>query len=99
MLWNLKTALAARKMRQVDLAFAVRQTPSVISEIIIGRRRPNAELRARIAQVLRADVQWLFTEGFPLAHDRLWAQPGQAGTQIGGGPAECSAGAQSGGGA
>ncbi len=60
MLVNLKTALAARKLRQADLAQSLKITPSVLSEIVNGRRRPNPELRSRIAIELRADESWLF---------------------------------------
>jgi hypothetical protein len=35
---NLKAALAARRMRQVDLAIELKISPSVLSEIVNGRR-------------------------------------------------------------
>lgn len=62
MLANLKAALAARRMRQADLAFELRVAPSLISEIVHGRRRPEPQLAARIAEILRADQAWLFEE-------------------------------------
>lgn len=60
MLANLKTALAARGVRQVDLALSLKMPPSVISEIICERRKASTELRDRIAVALRADADWLF---------------------------------------
>jgi transcriptional regulator with XRE-family HTH domain len=61
MLSNLRTALAARNLRQVDLAIqTLKIPPSVLSEIIRGRRKASAELRRKIAEVLQADEVWLF---------------------------------------
>lgn len=61
MLANLKAALAVRNLRQVDLAIhKLGIPPSMLSEIIHGRRRANAELRSKIADVLQADERWLF---------------------------------------
>ncbi len=61
MLLNLRSAIAARQMRQVDLALSLKIAPSVLSEIVNGRRRADASLRARIAQALQADESWLFS--------------------------------------
>lgn len=61
MLANLKTALAARRMRQVDLALALKIPASTLSEIVCGRRQAESWLRARIAETLRADEAWLFS--------------------------------------
>lgn len=61
MLVNLKAALAARRMRQVDLALALKIPPSTMSEIICGRRQAEGWLRTRIAEALRADEAWLFS--------------------------------------
>jgi transcriptional regulator with XRE-family HTH domain len=60
MLSNFKTALAARGLKQVDLAFELRIPPSSLSEIVHERRRPDASMRRRISQRLNADEQWLF---------------------------------------
>jgi transcriptional regulator with XRE-family HTH domain len=60
MLVNLKAALAARRVRQVDLAILLGISPSVFSEIINGRRIADSSLRARIAKELDADESWLF---------------------------------------
>jgi len=59
---NLKAALAARQMRQVELALSLRISPSTLSEIICGHRLADASLRTRIAEALRADEAWLFSK-------------------------------------
>lgn len=61
MLLNLRSAIAARQMRQVDLAISLKIAPSVLSEIVNGRRGASASLRAQIAQALQADESWLFS--------------------------------------
>ena len=61
MLANFKTAVAARGMRQVDLALELKIAPSVLSEIINGRRSASPSLRARLAELLQADEAWLFS--------------------------------------
>ena len=61
MLVNFKTALAARKISQADLAQSVKITPTVLSEIIHERRRADASLRAKIATALNVDESWLFS--------------------------------------
>ena len=61
MLLNLKTAVAARRLTQVEFALQLKIPPTVLSEIIHGRRQVDASLRARIAEALRADEAWLFS--------------------------------------
>ena len=61
MLVNIKTALAARGMRQIDLALSEKIPPTVLSEVINGRREASPETRARIARALQADERWLFS--------------------------------------
>lgn len=61
MLLNLKTTIAARQLTQVDLAQKLKIAPTVLSEIIHGRRRADPSLRARIVEALRADEAWLFS--------------------------------------
>jgi transcriptional regulator with XRE-family HTH domain len=61
MLVNFKTALAARKIHQADLARSLQIAPTVLSEIIHERRHADASLRARIATALRANETWLFS--------------------------------------
>lgn len=65
MLVNLKSVLAARRMRQYELAVALRISPSTLSEIICGRREADAELRARIAALLAVEERWLFQRVVP----------------------------------
>ena len=55
MLMNLRAALAARRLRQVDLALSLKIPPSTLSEIICGRRPADPSQRARIAVALCAD--------------------------------------------
>ncbi len=53
--------LVARNLRQVDLAIhTLKIPPSVLSEIIRGRRKASAELRRKITEVLQTDEVWLF---------------------------------------
>lgn len=66
MLVNLKAALAARRMRQVDLALALKIPSSTMSEIICGRRQADSSQRARVAEILRADESWLFSILVPI---------------------------------
>ena len=61
MLVNLKTTIAVRRLTQVDLALQLKIAPTVLSEIIHGRREADPPLRGRIAEVLRADEEWLFS--------------------------------------
>ena len=61
MLANLKTAIAMRRLKQADLAQSLKIPPTVLSEIIHGRRRADASLRARISAALCADEGWLFS--------------------------------------
>jgi transcriptional regulator with XRE-family HTH domain len=60
-LTNIKTALAARRLKQADLAVRLGISPTAMSEVIHERRIPGAELRARIARELVADENWLFS--------------------------------------
>lgn len=57
---NLKTALAARRMRQADLAATVGVGESTLSEFIHGRASLAPHTQGRIAQILQADADWLF---------------------------------------
>jgi transcriptional regulator with XRE-family HTH domain len=60
MLSNLKVALAARRIRQAELAAAIGVAPSTLSEFIHGRAALAPHQRQRIAEMLRADPVWLF---------------------------------------
>jgi transcriptional regulator with XRE-family HTH domain len=61
MLSNLKTALAARRLRQVELAQAIGISASTLSEFIHGRIELAPHFLARIAETLQADPGWLFS--------------------------------------
>ena len=65
MLANLKAALAARRIRQIDLALSLQVPPSVLSEVINERRKAGSRLREAIAGALQADPEWLFE---PVTH-------------------------------
>jgi transcriptional regulator with XRE-family HTH domain len=60
MLSNLKVALAARRIRQAELAAIIGIAPSTLSEFIHGRAELAPHQRQRIAEALRADPGWLF---------------------------------------
>ena len=60
MLANFKTVLAVRRTKQADLAARLKIAPSVLSEIIHGRRSASPDLRSRIADELGVDESWLF---------------------------------------
>lgn len=62
MLANMKATLAARRLRQVDLAIELKISSSLLSEIVNGRRSAEPSLRARLAEILQADQDWLFGE-------------------------------------
>jgi transcriptional regulator with XRE-family HTH domain len=66
MLANFKAALAARRIKQVDLAYDVRMSSSRLSEIVNERRQANALTRKRIAHVLGVDEAWLFSASVKL---------------------------------
>jgi transcriptional regulator with XRE-family HTH domain len=61
MLSNLKTALAARRMRQAGLAQAIGVAESTLSEFIHGRCTLAPHFLARISEKLQADPEWLFS--------------------------------------
>jgi transcriptional regulator with XRE-family HTH domain len=61
MLANLKMTIAARRLKQADLAWEMQISASTFSEIVNGRRRPDASTRKRIAHRLCADEKWLFS--------------------------------------
>ena len=60
MLVNFKAALAARRVRQIDLALELKIDPSLLSRIINRRCEADPALRARIAAALEVDEGWLF---------------------------------------
>jgi transcriptional regulator with XRE-family HTH domain len=61
MLANLKTAIAARGFRQIELAQKLDIPSDFLSRVVRGWTKPSADLRVRIAEVLQADESWLFS--------------------------------------
>jgi transcriptional regulator with XRE-family HTH domain len=60
MLVNIKAALAAHRLRQWDLAAMLKISQTTMSEIIAGRRPVEPRMKARIAEILRTNEDWLF---------------------------------------
>jgi transcriptional regulator with XRE-family HTH domain len=75
MLSNMKAALAARRMHQVELAEAVGIGRSVLSAFIYGRAQLSPQLRARIAEVLKADPEWLFSSATHIPEPKIQSTP------------------------
>jgi transcriptional regulator with XRE-family HTH domain len=61
MLANLKTAIAARGLRQIELAQKLHISSDFLSRVVRGWTKPSADLRVRIAEVLQADETWLIS--------------------------------------
>jgi transcriptional regulator with XRE-family HTH domain len=57
---NLKLQLWKKHIRQNQLAKLLHIDETVVSKIINGLRRPNGQLRERIAAVLESEEEWLF---------------------------------------
>lgn len=67
---NLKLCIWQSGMRQNRLAQALKMDEALLSKIINGFREPTPAQRKSIAQFLKKDEQWLFTNdngggGFP----------------------------------
>ena len=60
MLVNFKAALAARRVKQIDLALQLKLDPTFLSRIINRRCEADASLRARLAAALEVEEAWLF---------------------------------------
>lgn len=71
MLANLKTAIAARGLRQIELAHKLAIPSDFLSRIVRGWTKPSAELRVRIAEVLQADEGWLFSANVVIPGPRV----------------------------
>jgi len=59
-LGNLKIAMNARRIRQADIAVALRISQSKVSDIVNGRQIADPRTRTRVSQILCADEAWLF---------------------------------------
>lgn len=57
---NLKLQLWKTGMRQNRLARLLGVDETMVSKIVNGFREPSAELRVKIAGILRSDEAWLF---------------------------------------
>ncbi len=60
MFLNIKLILIRRGLRAYWLAGQLGISQSTLSEVIAGRRKPSAELRARIAEILGEPEEVLF---------------------------------------
>lgn len=58
---NLKLQLFKAGIRQNQFAQMLNIHETVLSKIVNGFRQPEPELRARIAELLKKEEQWLFT--------------------------------------
>lgn len=75
MLPNLKMVLAARGMRQIELAQKLDIPSDLLSRIVRGWTKPNAELREQIAETLQADEVWLFSNEIVIPAPRVRRAP------------------------
>jgi transcriptional regulator with XRE-family HTH domain len=57
---NLSLALTHRGVRQFQLAARAEMSESALSRALSGRREFSAVERARVAEILGFDVEWLF---------------------------------------
>jgi transcriptional regulator with XRE-family HTH domain len=62
---NLKIQMWKSGIRQNRLAQMLGVDETTLSRIVNGFRKPNIELRGRIAAVLQCDPEWLFEEAEP----------------------------------
>lgn len=59
---NLKLQMWRSGIRQNRLARILNMDETILSRIVNGFRKPCPEMKARIAQVLNTDQDWLFEE-------------------------------------
>jgi transcriptional regulator with XRE-family HTH domain len=59
---NLKLQIGRSGSRQNRLARMLALDETTLSRVINGFRKPGPELRAKIADALKTDEQWLFEE-------------------------------------
>ena len=62
---NLKMRLWTTGIRQNQLAELVGIDETLLSKIINGHRKPDRELRAKVAKVLQSSEEWLFEASDP----------------------------------
>ena len=77
MLVNFKAALAARRVKQIDLALQLKIDPTLLSRIINRRCEADESLRAKLAAALQVDEGWLFQTipNIPRGTSRLESAP------------------------
>lgn len=63
---NLKLQMWRTGMRQNRLARMLNIDETNLSRIVNGFRKPNPELKTRIAQLLESDAEWLFETSSPV---------------------------------
>lgn len=61
---RIKSALARKKMKRVDLARAVGVGPTTVNSWISGRAAPGAENLVRVSKALEVSVSFLIPSGF-----------------------------------
>lgn len=61
MLVNFKIALAWKGEHQIDLAMRTGVDPTLLSNVINGRRPASPKLRAKLAAALGVRERWLFS--------------------------------------
>ena len=64
---NLKLQMWRSGIRQNRLAKMLEMDETILSKIVNGFREPNRQTRARIAEFLQSDEQWLFEAAKPAA--------------------------------
>lgn len=62
---NLKLQLWRTGIRQNRLAQSLGIDETMLSKIVNGFRQPSAEMRGKIALLLKSDEQWLFAREDP----------------------------------
>ena len=64
---NLKLQLWRTGIRQNRLAQSLGMDETILSKIVNGFREPSAQMREKIALLLKSDEQWLFERTEPAA--------------------------------
>jgi len=62
MLAHLKAAIAIRRVRQSEVAAAVKMSTAVFSFVVHGEKKLAPHERRRVAEFLQADEDWLFQD-------------------------------------
>ena len=62
---NLMLAIARRRQTETSIAANCGCSASVVSRLVSGHRDPTPRMRSKIAQLLKADPNWLFDQAGP----------------------------------